>query len=256
VLPAVALVALAGWSEVLTPPLVGPMKIDLADPILARESTRWDPLARVDVLRTRTLSAGAYDYLVDAGYTGPRPYSMEMFLDLGASTPILEAGSDAVLDATIIAAPYALLDRPAVMIIGPGGGIDLRTALAHGARRVEAVEVNRAVIDNLRGQFSSYSGGLYADPRVEVHADEARSFIRRSSDRYDLIVMTVVDSYAALASGAYALTETYLYTEEALTDYLAHLRPGGVLAIGRWYRDPPIEMVRTVQVAARGLRHG
>ena len=253
-LPLVAVVALAGWSEVLTPPLGGPLKADLTDPSVVRLASRWDPLARVDVLGTTTPSAEGYGFLVDPAYTGTRPSAVSILLDLGAATPILTGGDDAVLDATIIATPYTLLDRPSVMVIGPGGGIDLRTALAHGAARVEAVEVNRGVIDDLRGQFAAYSGGLYADPRVAVHADEARSFIRRSTDRYDLIVMTVVDSYAALASGAYALTETYLYTEEALADYLAHLRPGGVLAIGRWYRDPPIEMVRTVQVAARGLR--
>lgn len=253
-LPLAALLALAGWSEVLTPPRAGPLKADLTDPTIVREASRWDPLARVDVVGTRSVSSEAYDFLVDPAYSGRRPQALSMLLDLGAATPILQGGSDEVLDATIIAAPYTLLDHPVVMIIGPGGGIDLRTALAHGAPRVDAVEVNRGVIEDLRVQFAGYSGGLYDDPRVTVYADEARSFIRRSVDRYDLIVMTVVDSYAALASGAYALTETYLYTEEALTDYLAHLRPGGVLAIGRWYRDPPTEMVRTVQVAARGLR--
>lgn len=253
-LPLIALVALAGWSETLTPPTSGPNKADLSDPAVVREASRWDPLARVDVLGPTRASAEGYEFLVDPAYAGPRPNSVSMLLDLGAATPILAAGDDAVLHATIIAAPYTLLDRPTVMVIGPGGGIDVRTALAHGADRVEAVEVNRGVIDDMRGQFAAYSGGLYADPRVQVHADEARSFIRRSTEHYDLIVMTVVDSYAALASGAYALTETYLYTEEALTDYLAHLQPGGMLAIGRWYRDPPIEMTRTVQVAARGLR--
>ena len=252
--PLVALVALVGWSEVLTPPLVGPNKVDLFDPTVVREASRWDPLARVDVLSSRSGQGDPYGFLVDAAYAGPRPNGVTMLLDIGAATPILAGGDDAVLDATVIAAPYVLVDRPTVMIIGPGGGIDVRTALAHGAGRVDAVEVNRGVIDDMRGQFAAYSGGLYDDPRVRIHADEARSFIRRSVERYDLIVMTVVDSYAALASGAYALTETYLYTEEAFTDYLAHLRSGGVLSVGRWYRDPPVEMMRTVQVAARGLR--
>jgi hypothetical protein len=87
-----------------------------------------------------------------------------------------------------------------------------------------------------------------------VIADEARSFVRRSSDRYDVIVMTVVDSWAALQSGAYSLSESYLYTAEAFVDYVGHLTPGGMLSIGRWYRDPPTEMQRAMEVASAGLR--
>jgi hypothetical protein len=78
--------------------------------------------------------------------------------------------------------------------------------------------------------------------------------VRRTSDRYDVIVMTVVDSWAALQSGAYALSESYLYTEEAFADYLGHLTPGGTLSIGRWYRDPPSEILRAMEVASAGLR--
>src|SRR5437867_2893078 len=83
-----------------------------------------------------------------------------------------------------------------------------------------------------RAPFADYSGGIYTAPRVNVVEDEARSYIRRSSDRYDLILMTVVDSYAALASGAYALSESYLYTAEAFDDYLAHMSDSGALAVG------------------------
>jgi hypothetical protein len=114
--------------------------------------------------------------------------------------------------------------------------------------------VNRAVVGLMRGEFADYSGNLYTAPRVRVVEDEARSYIRRSSDRFDLIAMTVVDSWAALASGSYALTESYLYTSEAFQDYLGHLTPGGVLAVGRWYRDPPVEMLHTAQLAATALR--
>jgi hypothetical protein len=86
-----------------------------------------------------------------------------------------------------------------------------------------------------------------------VVEDEARSYIRRSSDRYDLIVMTVVDSYAALASGAYALSESYLYTAEAFDDYLTHISDNGALAVGRFYRDPPIEMLNTAALGVDAL---
>src|SRR3989441_4072711 len=259
-LPVVACVAmtavLAGWGDRIAPPQVGPDKSPVYGAGIEHLATRWDPYARVDVVQyPEEPSEERYRYLVDPGYTKPRPDAHVIYLDLGAATPILDGSGDMnVLRETIIAAPYELVTDPAVLVIGPGGGIDIQNALVHGARAVDAIEVNRAVVGLMRGEFASYSGNLYAAPRVRVIEDEARSYVRRSNERYDLIVMTVVDSWAALASGSYALTESYLYTAEAFEDYLAHLNGRGALAVGRWYRDPPVEMLHTAQLAATALR--
>ena len=246
------------WGELLAPPRPGPLKSnDLADG-MTRDIARWDPLARVDVMRRGSDgSPEHYAFLIDGSYPADaRPASLAMELDLGALTPIIETSSPsdlAVLDASILGAPYEITPRPNVLVIGPGGGIDVMTALRHGAQSVTAVEVNRAVVDLMRGRYAEYSGEVYFDPRVHLVEDEARSFVRRSADHYDLVVMTVVDSFAALSSGAYALTESYLYTEQAMADYLDHLASGGTLAVGRWYRDPPTEIVRTFRIAVAGL---
>lgn len=222
------------------------------------ESARWDPQGRVDVVRYGADGASsAYDFLVDTAFAGERPRSLILRIDLDASTLIIEGGTKAdglVLDSSVLATPYLLVDRPNVLVIGPGGGIDVLVALQRDARAVTGVDVNRAVIATVRDHYGEYGGALYDDPRVTVVADEARSFVRRSSDRYDVIVMTVVDSWAALQSGAYALSESYLYTEEAFADYIGHLAPGGTLSIGRWYRDPPSEILRAMEVASAGLR--
>jgi hypothetical protein len=253
-------VILTLWGEVLAPPRPGPLKstgADLAEG-MTRDTARWDPLARVDVMRFGSRGDPVhYAFLIDERYpTESRPPSLAMELDMGALTPIIEARSSGdlpVLDASILGAPYELATRSDVLVIGPGGGIDVMTALRHGARSVTAVEVNRAVVELMRGRYAAYSGEVYFDRRVHLVEDEARSFVRRSADRYDLVVMTVVDSFAALSSGAYALTESYLYTEEAMADYLEHLAPGGTLAVGRWYREPPVEIVRTFRIAVAGL---
>lgn len=256
-----ATAALFLWSEALTPPQIGPGKdTTILQPGISRLAVRWDPVARVDVLgpaaEGSSGAAGAVNpnlYFVDSSYPGPWPETVGMFLDLGAATPVL--GADvSVLGASLLAAPYALLQDPTVLVIGPGGGIDIHNALLHAASRVDAVEVNRGVVALMRGRFASVSDDVYLQPTVRVFEDEARSFVRRSGDRYDLIVMTVVDSYAALASGSYALSENYLYTDEAFRDYLEHLSDDGLIAAGRWYRSPPTEILRTAQVAAHGLR--
>ena len=249
-------VSLSLWGETLAPPRPGPLKVTgMAEP---HEFARWDPLARIDILRNRAEGDPThYAFLIDERYTGPRPPSLLMTLDMGAITPIIGAARGAegdVLRSSLIAAPYQIGPRRSALIVGPGGGVDILNALVHGATAVTGVEVNRTEVALMRGAYADYSGGLYLDPRVRVFEDEARSFVRRSPDRYDVIAMTVVDSYAALTAGAYALTENYLYTAEAMHDYLTHLSPLGVLAVTRWYREPPLEIARTVGIAEAALR--
>jgi hypothetical protein len=249
-------VALTLNGDAMAPPQSGPAKRPVYGANITHLETRWDPHARVDVIHYEGLPAGAlYLNFIDPAYAAPRPDADFMLLDQSAATQILDGSGDlSVLRASIIAAPYELLSRPHVLIIGPGGGIDIQNALIHGASQIDAVEVNRGVSSLMRGPLSDYNGHVYSAARVNVVEDEARSYIRRSADRYDLILMTVVDSYAALASGAYALSESYLYTAEAFDDYLGHIADHGVLAVGRFYRDPPIEMWNTAALGVAALR--
>jgi hypothetical protein len=125
-----------------------------------------------------------------------------------------------------------------VLVIGPGGGRDLLSALVFGATRVDGVEINPIIArDVMLDRFRDYSGGIYADPRVRIFVEDGRSFVRRSQERYDVIQASLVDTWAATAAGAYTLTENSLYTVEAFDDYLDHLSDRGVLTITRWVFD-------------------
>lgn len=142
-----------------------------------------------------------------------------------------------------------------VLIIGPGGGVDVAHALASGAKHVTGVDINPLIAGTImKRKYKHLSDGLYDDPRVSIHIDEGRSFIRRSSQRYDIIQATLVDTWAATASGAFALTENTLYTVEAFTDYYAHLSDTGVLTMSRWwtFASGP-ETIRLVVLAAAAL---
>jgi hypothetical protein len=154
----------------------------------------------------------------------------------------------------LIAAPYALLPKPHVLVIGPGGGIDLAVARAAGAAAVTAVEVNPLIVEAMTGPFAAFSGGIYRGPSVRIETDEARSYIRRSDTRYDLIQAGYIDTYAATAAGAFALTENTLYTVEAYEDYLDHLAPAGIVAVQRYYEEPPQQTARLVALACEALR--
>jgi spermidine synthase len=94
-----------------------------------------------------------------------------------------------------------------------------------------------------------FSHHLYQIPEVNIHIDDGRSFIRSSRDRYDVLQMTLVDTWASTAAGAFALSENNLYTVEAFKEYIEHLKPDGMLAITRWEFREPREAVRVVSVA-------
>src|SRR5436190_4289173 len=168
-----------------------------------------------------------------------------MDIDSAASTPILE-GTGQVADAAYLryeltAIGYHLAERKGgftALVIGPGGGRDLLSALVFGAAHVEGVEINPIIArDVMLDRFRQYSGNIYANPRVSIHVDDGRSFVRRSSSRYDVIQASLVDTWAATAAGAYTLTENSLYTKEAFGEYIDHLTDDGLLTITRWVFD-------------------
>jgi hypothetical protein len=160
----------------------------------------------------------------------------------------------AYLGRTTAALPYRLLERPRVLVLGAGGGVDVLQALLLGARAVDAVERNPQTVALVREEFDAFAGGLYRDPRVRVHIADARAFVRRDRGRHDLLVLGGGASFAAGGSGVHAVAEDYTATREAFGDYLAQLAPGGMIAVTRWDRQPPREMLRLLATAIQALR--
>ena len=217
--------------------------------------SKWNSFSRV----------GVYDrahgeWSLSPRYTGARGESLYMDIDSAASTPILDgrSGPPEYLRYELTALAYHLVERPggfSALVIGPGGGRDLQSALVFGARQMDAVEINPIIArDVMLDQFREYSGGVYADPKVTIHVDDGRSFVRRSGTNYDVIQASLVDTWAATAAGAYTLTENSLYTTEAFGEYIDHLSDEGYLTITRWVFDG-LRLVSLAQeaAAARGL---
>ncbi len=219
--------------------------------------SKWNSFSRIGVYE-RTHG----DWSVSTAYKGPHPNTRYMDIDSAASTPILNLLPDRsnaqYLRYELTAFAYHLKAGPeadqlhpgfTALVIGPGGGRDLASALVFGAREVDGVEINPIIADDvMRGQFLAFSGGIYADPRVHITVDDGRSFVRRTPKRYDVIQASLVDTWAATAAGAYTLTENTLYTVEAFTDYLDHLTDNGVLTITRWVIDG-LRLVSLAQAA-------
>jgi hypothetical protein len=105
----------------------------------------------------------------------------------------------------------------------------------------------------VRDTFADFSGHLYERDAVRVHVAEARNFVARSRARYDLIQLALIDSFSAASAGVYALNESTLYTVEAFQSFLAHLAPGGLLAVTRWLKLPPRDALKLAATAREAL---
>ncbi len=188
-----------------------------------------------------------------------RVRQMQMDIDVGAGTVLtgfsgdLQAVQHLKYDVTNIG--YYIQQDPSVLVIGAGGGRDILSALAFGAKSVTAVEINKDIIRTVNGRFGDFTGHLDRDPRVRFVNDEARSYVARSKERFDTIQISLIDTWAATAAGAFVLSENSLYTVEAWTTFLQHLTDDGILSVSRWYlQDRPAEMYRTTTLAVEALR--
>ncbi len=140
-----------------------------------------------------------------------------------------------------------------MLILGAGGGADVLLALYHGVTRIDAVEIDPQFVDLVRDRYAGFAGQLYQRPEVTVHVAEARGFVAASPRRYDLIQLPLLDSFAAASAGTVSLHESFVYTVEAFSDYLAHLRPGGYLTITRWLKLPPRDSLKLFLTALVAL---
>jgi hypothetical protein len=158
----------------------------------------------------------------------------------------------------LMAAPPALANvlRPhgEFAIIGSGGGVDVLRALANGSPSVTAIEINPIIANTvMRDRYADYSQHLYQRPQVHMQVSDGRSFIRNARESFDVVQMTLVDTWASTAAGAFALSENSLYTVEAFQEYFEHLKPDGMVAVTRWEFRQPREALRVVAVAMEAL---
>jgi|GEM_PF-6816251 len=201
----------AAWPHVFDP------DIRFAHKLEDMERTAWNHLARLDAPK-----AGRY------------------VIDGDASTDVADFKT-AVNESPeyILAAP-----DPDVAIIGVGAGPQLGAALARGARSVLAIDINPTILSWSMNEDRELNGNMFHHPKVQVVVGEGRHSLRSAEGEFDVIVMHAIDTWTASSQGAYSLTENFLYTSEAMGDFLSKLKPGGVVSIRRWLFSPPRENLR------------
>lgn len=154
--------------------------------------------------------------------------------------------------------PYTYADqRDDVLVIGAGTGNDVAVALSQGAKHVDAVEIDPALVQIGRDRHPDRP---YDDPRVSLHVDDGRAFMERATGTYDLILFALPDS-ATIVTGQSALRlENYLFTTQALDKARSLLEPGGTFAMYNYYEpwllDRYANTVRTVYGTAPCVQLG
>ena len=182
-------------------------------------------------------------------------------IDADASTYLMNVDPkhwEGPWERNLMSAPPALANvlRPhgEFAIIGPGGGVDVLRAVGNGSPSVTGIEINPIIANTImRGRYADYTFHLYQLPEVHIHVTDGRSFVRNAKQQFDVVQMTLVDTWASTAAGAFALSENSLYTVEAFREYFEHLRPDGMIAITRWEFQQPREALRVISVAMQAL---
>jgi hypothetical protein len=223
------------------------------------ERTIWSPISVVEVFRGPNPGWRYWDTGLAVHRRGDFPDQMGIIIDAYAMSSFtnFSDGDFALVDffpSCSTSAAYVLRERPRSLVIGVGGGIDVLRALFYEARRVVGVELNGVLVDLLRGPYSEYTGGLSARPGVSLVKDEGRSFVKHSREEFDIIQINYTDTWSASSAGALALAENFLYTAEAVRDYLGRLSPDGVLSITRTLSRPWGEAVRVILTVLKALR--
>jgi SAM-dependent methyltransferase len=232
------------------------------DPLHAYE--KWNAFSRVTVDRLRSRSGRPVGYGLSS--TMPQDFrvnQLELVIDSSAGTILTEYDGNPkttdFLRYDITNLAHYARPQADVLVIGVGGGRDVLSALEFDQKSVTGVEINGNVLRVTNEDFGDFTGHLDRDPRVTFVSDEARSYLARTDRKYDLIQISLIDTWAATAAGAYALSENSLYTTEAWEIFFDRLRPGGILSVSRWYvipgRRQPLEVYRTVALAAQTLKN-
>jgi SAM-dependent methyltransferase len=206
------------------------------------EYSRWNAISRIDVLSEK----GGVDRKI-------------ILIDGDAQTPLLSKNitnqnTSFYAHRELVYGLKGYWMAGDVLVIGSGGGQDVTSAKKYGAKTIDAVDINPTTADIVSDRFADYIGNIFAQENIRLHVEDGRSFVRRSNKQYDVIMMYAVDTLGALSTGAYVLSENYLYTMEAFSDYWRHLKDDGMMQVGRWHFSKfPRETLRIFTTAYEAL---
>ncbi|MDQ4102754.1 MAG: hypothetical protein M3186_03190, partial [Actinomycetota bacterium] len=214
---------------------------------------RSDAASRIDVVSSSAIHSAPG---LTLQYQGNLPEQSAVVIDGEVVLPLTarEGVTPDFVDGLPTSLAHRLRPASRTLVLEPGGGLEVLSALQLGARSVVAVENNRLLAELLTSDFSSRAGGVYQDPRVEFVVSNPRGYLSRPQEAFDVVTLALSENRRTVTAGAFSLSETYPLTAEAFDAYLAQLTPGGLLAVHRWLQLPPTEELRAAALVADALR--
>ena len=219
------------------------------------EYHKWDPVTRLDILSSpHPFSIGRMAIRPDVKLVTFDGDAISYITGLPPGFPTPD-DTNKYFESSFLAPFFKPVANGNHLVIGLGGGPDVMQSLAMGARKITVVEINAAILAAMRNQYASYNGNILNRPNVQPVHSEGRNFVRSTPEKFDLIRMTGVDTFAAHTAGAYVLAENYLYTVNAFREYYRHLTDAGLMSVQRWFEPgEPRESLRLFAVVLDALR--
>jgi len=242
-----SLVAINESTQVFSIPTDPTANKDL--PIFLRENpgshiarTQWNSFSRIDVVEGISGSCIPAKDSRNPSQCAEEGLVAKIFIDGGAGTNIISwdgnPDSRKELSSWMQYLPFKMKHDPKVLIIGSGGGRDVVAAIASGSTDVTTVEINPIIFETVKS-YGEKAGNLYDHQHVHANVDEGRSFVSSSSEKFDIIYIPFVDTWASVSSGGLGVSENFLYTIEGFQEYFDHLTDDGKIVAVRWLIDSP-----------------
>lgn len=237
-------------------PVVAKGRVEHGGSHILRE---WNTFSRVAVYRTKSGTPLMLGPSPRFYQDRPRIEQRIMEIDSDAGTVVYRFNGQPSeweflkYDVTNLA--YHLPGRQRAAIIGVGGGRDVLSAAVFGIRDITGIEINPIFVDLILSKpgFREFANLTGLDG-LKLIVDEGRTWLARTGERFDVIQMSLIDTWAATGAGAFSLTENGLYTIDAWKTFLDKLSPAGVYTVSRWYNPKqPLETGRMLSLAVAAL---
>lgn len=215
---------------------------------------RWNSFSRIAVYKPNFLPPTYYG----ASQIGPQDSIEQYRMNIDGEAATIVCKFDSLKDLEylkydVTSIGYTIAPQGPACIIGVGGGRDIHTACVYLHTPIVGVEINPIFVNLLKKDFKDFAG-IANRPDINIINAEARSYLSQSTEKFSIIQMSLIDTWAATGAGAFSLSENALYTVEAWKIFLSRLEDNGIFSVSRWHSSKDIgETGRILSLAVATL---